>query len=318
MRPARPAPAAGDICSKPGCLVQAFSAQLDRVLAAGAHADIQHLDADRERHREVDVALRDVKVQALRRSAPRRPGSGTQSASILTVGCRSTNSPIGRAANIMTTTAATIASTMTGDLVDHADRRDHRIEREHDVDDARSARSRPRTRRAPPPRRVSAPRSSPSSELWISWTPSTAGRARRRSGSGRGPRSPCPSGMENSGSRQRHHPRQREQQHDARQHREARGRAMRARWRCSSGRRPTRIEMKMMLSTPRTISSAVSVEERDPGLRVGQPFHHYPGHHGDRAEDRPPGQTVDFGCRGIVSCRAIVIERNSCRPSVHR
>ena len=33
----------------------------------------------------------------------------------------------------------------------------------------------------------------------------------------------------------------------------------RARLRCAAGRRPTRIEMKMMLSTPSTISSAVSV-----------------------------------------------------------
>ena len=33
----------------------------------------------------------------------------------------------------------------------------------------------------------------------------------------------------------------------------------RARWRCASGKRPTRMLMKMMLSTPRTISSSVSV-----------------------------------------------------------
>jgi len=35
--------------------------------------------------------------------------------------------------------------------------------------------------------------------------------------------------------------------------------SVRARWRYASGRRPTSIEMKMMLSTPRTTSSAVSV-----------------------------------------------------------
>ena len=35
--------------------------------------------------------------------------------------------------------------------------------------------------------------------------------------------------------------------------------SVRARWRCCSGSRPTSIEMKTMLSTPSTISSAVSV-----------------------------------------------------------
>src|SRR5688572_27371002 len=41
-----------------------FLLQLHR-LAAAADADVQHLDDDRERHREVDVALRNVHVDAL-------------------------------------------------------------------------------------------------------------------------------------------------------------------------------------------------------------------------------------------------------------
>ena len=50
--------------------------QLHRLLAL-AHADVQHLHRDRERHREVDVALRDVEARSPRRPAPCRSGSGT-------------------------------------------------------------------------------------------------------------------------------------------------------------------------------------------------------------------------------------------------
>ena len=65
---------------------------------AVVHAEIQeveHLDEHREAHREVDVALRDVD-----RSPPppatRRSAAGSDSASIFTVGWRSTKSLIGR------------------------------------------------------------------------------------------------------------------------------------------------------------------------------------------------------------------------------
>ena len=40
------------------------------------------------------------------------------------------------------------------------------------------------------------------------------------------------------------------------------------------GSLPDKIEMKTMLSMPRTISSAVSVSERDPGLGVADPVEH--------------------------------------------
>ena len=43
--------------------------------------------------------------------------------------------------------------------------------------------------------------------------------------------------------------------------------------------------MKTMLSMPRTISSAVSVTKRDPGLRVGDPVHRVP--HGTRNPPAP-------------------------------
>src|SRR5262245_24720251 len=39
--------------------------QLDRRLVHGADPEVQHLDEHREGHREVDVALRDVLVEAL-------------------------------------------------------------------------------------------------------------------------------------------------------------------------------------------------------------------------------------------------------------
>ena len=121
-----------------------------------------------EGHREVDVALRDVQSKPSPISAtPIRIRN--DSASILIVGCVSTKSPIGFAANIMMPTAITMASTITGIVADHADRGDHRVEREDDVDD-RDLRRACRTKSAGRLARGDPASPSPSSELWISST----------------------------------------------------------------------------------------------------------------------------------------------------
>jgi hypothetical protein len=64
---------------------------LGRPVAHGANAQVDHLDEHREAHRKVDVALRDVLVEAF--GEQRQPMSSRKlSASIFTVGCFSTKS----------------------------------------------------------------------------------------------------------------------------------------------------------------------------------------------------------------------------------
>ena len=82
-------------------------------LALAPRAQVEHLDDDRERHREVDVALRHALVEALARSARRRPRTGTTSASILIDGCADTKRPMAPANTIMRPTDTITAATMT-------------------------------------------------------------------------------------------------------------------------------------------------------------------------------------------------------------
>ena len=75
-------------------LLRVRVAQLDHARLGPSSPQVQHLHQHRERHREVDVSLRDVLVEASAiRVTPIR--SRKLSASILTVGCRSTKSLIG-------------------------------------------------------------------------------------------------------------------------------------------------------------------------------------------------------------------------------
>ena len=132
--------------------------------------------------------------------------------------------------------------------------------------------------RTPPRRRGALPpvdvvrRLRPRAIRGSRWWPSRAGTGRRRSGSGRAHENSLPSTM-NTGCGQPDDPRDRQQQQRCASPWPGRGRSYRARSRDSAGSRWTRIEMKMTLSMPRTISRTVSVSEGDPGLGVGQQFH---------------------------------------------
>ena len=69
---------------------------------------------------------------------------------------------------------------------------------------------------------------------------------------------------------------------------------VRARSRCSAGRRWTRTEMKTTLSIPSTISMSVRVSERDPGLGTREQFHvqRVPGTGASRAMAMATGTTI--------------------------
>ena len=137
------------------------------------------------------------------------------------------------------------------------DRGDHRVEREHDVEhhDLHEHR-RVGVRRRARTSRPRGPRACRGSRCVLLATRNRPPTIRTRS---RPVTSLATSGTVNSGSVSPMIQERREQQQDAHDHRERRGRCGRRPACCSAGSFPTRIEMKTMLSMPRTISSAVSV-----------------------------------------------------------
>jgi hypothetical protein len=86
--------------------------QLDRLgLALLARADVEHLHRHREGHREVDVALGHVVVEALG-DQHHADDDQERQRQHLDVGCADTNSPIGRANSIISATDAMTAAIM--------------------------------------------------------------------------------------------------------------------------------------------------------------------------------------------------------------
>ena len=105
-----------------------------RALPLGGGPQVDHLDEHREGHREVDVALRDVRDRSPRPRASTPISSRKLSASTFTVGCSVDEAADRARRHHHDADGDDHGGTITDELVGHADRRDHRVEREDDVE----------------------------------------------------------------------------------------------------------------------------------------------------------------------------------------